>query len=227
MIETFKILSNIYDSRVTNFLSKSHFSTTRGHSFMLFVQHANFNIRSWFFSIRIVDIWNRLHSNVVNASNAMCLEKRLDICWADLKIKFDHEAPLNYSELNYSKINKSQNIDIDGELSVEANAIWGQYKTCEYDLPTSITIALILVKPFVKNIGFAFHCQFTKNKHVSTIAKTGKFELCRLASVCCFLTNTVTATHIYAFLLWIIDYCDSHNFEWFYSWCDIRLATNI
>ena len=40
-------------------------------------------------------IWNRLPSNVVNASNVMCFEKRLDKCWADLKIKFDHEAPLN------------------------------------------------------------------------------------------------------------------------------------
>ena len=53
----------------------------------------------------------------------MGLEKRLDKCWADLKIKFDHEAPLNYSEFNYTKINTPQNIDFDGELSVEANAI--------------------------------------------------------------------------------------------------------
>ena len=45
MIKTFKIFSNIYDSRVANFLSKSNFSTTRGHNFKLFVQHANFNIR--------------------------------------------------------------------------------------------------------------------------------------------------------------------------------------
>ena len=123
MIETFKILSNIYDSRVTNFLSKSNFSTTRGHNFKLFVQHANLNIRKWFFSIRIVDIWNRLPSNVVNASNVMCFEKRLDKCWADLKIKFDHETPLNYSEFKYTKVGKSKNIDFDGELSVEANAI--------------------------------------------------------------------------------------------------------
>ena len=101
MIETFKIHSNIYDSRVTNFLSKSNFSTTRGHNFKLFVQHANFNIRKWFFSIRFVDIWNLLHSSVVNAPNIMCFEKRLDKCWADLKIKFDYEAPLNYSEFNY------------------------------------------------------------------------------------------------------------------------------
>ena len=117
MIKTFKILNNIYDSRVTNFLSKSNFST-RGHNFKLFVQHANFNIRKWLFSISIVDIWNHLPSNVVNASNVMCFEKRLDKRLADLKIKFDHEA-----SLNYSKISKSKNIDIDGEQSVEANAI--------------------------------------------------------------------------------------------------------
>ena len=123
IIETFKILNDIYDSRVTNFLSKSNFSTTGGHNFKLFVQHANFNIRKWFFSIRIVDIWNRLSSNVVNASNVMCFKKRLDTCWGDLEIKFEHEAPLNYTEFNYSKIIKSQNIDFDGQLSVEANAI--------------------------------------------------------------------------------------------------------
>ena len=126
-----KILSNIYDSRVANFLSKSNFSTTRGHNFKLFVQHANFNIIKWFFSIRIADIWNRLPSSVVNAPNVMCFEKRFDKCWADFKIKFDHEAPLNYSELNYTKINISRIINFDGELSVEAIAISAQYKTCE------------------------------------------------------------------------------------------------
>ena len=53
----------------------------------------------------------------------MCFEKRLDKCWADLKIKFYHETPLNYSEFNYTKINTHKNIDFDDELGVEANAI--------------------------------------------------------------------------------------------------------
>ena len=123
MIKTFKILSNINDIRVTNFLSKSNFSATREHKFMLFIQHANFNIKKWFFSIRIVDIWNRLPSSVIDTPNVVCFEKRINKCCADLKIKFDHEAPLNYSEFSYSKINKSLNIDFDGTLSVEANAI--------------------------------------------------------------------------------------------------------
>ena len=104
MIETFKILNNIYDSRVSNFLSKSNFSTTRGHNFKLFVQHTNLTIIKWFFSIRIVDVWNRLPSNVVNASNVMCFEKRLDKCWADLKIKFDHEAHLTIQRLCTPKL---------------------------------------------------------------------------------------------------------------------------
>ena len=82
MIKTFTILSNIYDSRVTNFLSKSTFSTTRGHNFKLFIQHANINIRKWFFSIRIVDILNRLPSSVVNAPSVLCFEKRLNKFWA-------------------------------------------------------------------------------------------------------------------------------------------------
>ena len=69
-------------------------------------------------------------SYVVNASNFMCFEERLDKCWADLKIKFDHEAPLSNSDINYSKNSKSQNIDIDGELNVDGNAIGAQYKTC-------------------------------------------------------------------------------------------------
>ena len=108
IIETFKILNNIYDSRVTNFLSKSNFSTKRGNNFKLFVQHANYYIIKWFFSIRIVDVWNRLPSNVVNASNVMCFEKRLDKCWADLKIKFDHEAHLTIQRVSTPKLSNEK-----------------------------------------------------------------------------------------------------------------------
>ena len=36
---------------------------------------------------------------------------------------FFSEASLNYSELNYTKFNTPQNIDFDGEPSVEANVI--------------------------------------------------------------------------------------------------------
>ena len=47
------------------------------------------------------------------------------------------------------------------------------------------------------------------NAHVSNIARTCYFELRRLASICRFLTSTVTATLVSAFVLSRIDYCNS------------------
>ena len=47
------------------------------------------------------------------------------------------------------------------------------------------------------------------NAHISTIARTCYFELCRLASIHRFLTSTATATHVSAFVLSRIDYCNS------------------
>ena len=47
------------------------------------------------------------------------------------------------------------------------------------------------------------------NAHVSNIARTCYFELCRLASIRRFMTSTATATLISAFVLSRIDYCSS------------------
>ena len=78
-----------------------------------------------------------------------------------------------------------------------------------YNLPTSIAIgnALIPFKQSVKNLGFILDGNITMNAHFSTIAGTCYFELCRLASVNKFLTNTATVTlNISAFVLSTIDY---------------------
>ena len=47
------------------------------------------------------------------------------------------------------------------------------------------------------------------NVHVSNIAWTCYFELCRLESICRFLISTATATLASAFVLSRIDYCNS------------------
>ena len=62
---------------------------------------------------------------------AACILKRLDKCWADLKIIFDDEAPLT-TEFNYTQINTLSNIDFDGALTVEENAKSAHYKTCRF-----------------------------------------------------------------------------------------------
>ena len=78
-----------------------------------------------------------------------------------------------------------------------------------HNLPTSITMgnAQIPFKQPVKNFGFTLDCHCTMNAHVTNIARTCYFELRRLASICRFLTSTVTATLVSAFVLSTIVYC--------------------
>ena len=61
----------------------------------------------------------------------------------------------------------------------------------------------------MRNLGFAFDCHLTMNKHVSTIGRTCYFDQRRLAFIRRFLINTATATLVCAFVLSIIDYCKS------------------
>ena len=80
-----------------------------------------------------------------------------------------------------------------------------------HNLPTSITIcnSQIPFKQSVKYLGFTLDCHLTMNAHVSNIARTCYFELRRLASIHRLLTSTATATLVSAFVLSIIDYCNS------------------
>ena len=79
-----------------------------------------------------------------------------------------------------------------------------------HNLPTSITIsnAQIAFKQSVKNLSFTLDCHLTMNAHVSNIARTCYFELRCLASIHRFLTSTVAATLVSAFVLSRID-CSS------------------
>ena len=61
----------------------------------------------------------------------------------------------------------------------------------------------------MKNFGFTLDCHLTINAHVSNIARTSYFELRRLVSIRRFLTSTVTATLVSAFVFSRIDYCNS------------------
>ena len=61
----------------------------------------------------------------------------------------------------------------------------------------------------MKNIAFTLDCHLTMNAHVTNIARTCYFELRRLASIRRFLKSTATATHVSAFVLSRIDYCNS------------------
>ena len=65
MIEVFKLVHNVYDSRVAPSLSYNT-SVARGNKFKLQNQSFNHNFRKNFFSARIVNVWNSLPNYVVD-----------------------------------------------------------------------------------------------------------------------------------------------------------------
>ena len=70
-----------------------------------------------------------------------------------------------------------------------------------HNLPTSTTIgnAQMPFKQSVKNLGLTLDCHLTMNAHVSNIARTCYFELCRLASIRRFL-KVLQLPHLYLLL---------------------------
>ena len=51
--------------------------SSRGHSLKLAIPIANTNIREYFFSTRIIQIWNDLPSSIVHAPSTSAFKKRL------------------------------------------------------------------------------------------------------------------------------------------------------
>ncbi len=70
MVEVFKLLHNIYDPDLPQLLTMAT-ATTRGHNYNFFKTRAEKNIRQKFFSMRIVNMWNSLSYEVVNAPEVM------------------------------------------------------------------------------------------------------------------------------------------------------------
>ena len=75
MIETYKILSEKYDPEVINLRDDSN---TRGHICKIYKSRARLNVRRFLFCMGIVDQWNSLPSNVVEAKTVNSFERRLD-----------------------------------------------------------------------------------------------------------------------------------------------------
>ena len=78
MIEAFKITHNIYDYRVTENLLKMDKKTTRNHGYKLEKQRVNSSQYQNFFTNRIVNVWNNLPYEVVNADTTNCFKNKLD-----------------------------------------------------------------------------------------------------------------------------------------------------
>ena len=94
MIEVYKIVSGKYDEDIIPDLIKSNNNTTRGNSLKLNTIRTKYDIRKFSFTVRVINIWNSLPDNVVQAENINCFKNRLDRFWSNQNIIYDYKAQI-------------------------------------------------------------------------------------------------------------------------------------
>jgi chromatin remodeling complex protein RSC6 len=116
-IETFKVITGIYDKRVTKdifHLSKS--TTTRGNTYKLEKHCSARDLRKYNFTNRVVDLWNRLADTIVTSKTIHQFENRLDKYWENHQMKYDYNS--EYGPPTGRKTVKVE-VDDEEELPIE------------------------------------------------------------------------------------------------------------
>ena len=75
LILCFNIIHNHIAICQNDFFQLSGNTNTRGHPFKLTVPLTHTNLRRYFFSSRVIPIWNSLPANIVNASSSSFFKK--------------------------------------------------------------------------------------------------------------------------------------------------------
>jgi ribonuclease P/MRP protein subunit RPP40 len=78
LIQTFKIMKGIDKVNYQDFFEVSNAGKTRGHSIKLAKKRSNRDIRKYFFSQRVINSWNGLTQEIVDADTINCFKNRLD-----------------------------------------------------------------------------------------------------------------------------------------------------
>jgi len=103
MVETFKIVTGIYDMVVSpSMLGAGSSYATRCHDFRLQKFTTRYDLREYYFTNRVVNMWNSLSSYVVSAESANCFKNRLDNFWKDQEIIYNFRAEI-YGTRNRSE----------------------------------------------------------------------------------------------------------------------------
>ena len=97
MIETYKIIHELYDKECCPKLLLETNNKTRGHRLKLHARFAYKNVRHNFFTVRVVETWNSLPSNVVEAPSVNTFKDRLDKYWSNQEILTNYKAKLDLS----------------------------------------------------------------------------------------------------------------------------------
>jgi hypothetical protein len=101
MIECFKIIRGIYDKDVTNFMTPrldvAERTSPRAHCYQLYLAPVKKLSRKNFFSIRVMNKWNSLPREVVEAPSINAFKNRLDRHWSNQELVYNYRAGFNIS----------------------------------------------------------------------------------------------------------------------------------
>jgi len=97
MIETYKILTGKYDMVAVTNLNIDTTVISRGNDLRLQKNRTRYNWRKFFFTNRVVNMWNSLPNSVVHAESTDIFKKRLDQFWSNQEVIYNyHSASLQH-----------------------------------------------------------------------------------------------------------------------------------
>ena len=99
IIECYKMYTGKYDSEITPPIcrvNEIHDRHTRGGERNLHKVKYKKDIRKYFFRNRVVNIWNKLPTKVIDAPSIKSFEKRLDKFWKSHNIKYNIDKCIDY-----------------------------------------------------------------------------------------------------------------------------------
>ena len=85
------VIHGLYTTQI-NLLHVCKEHRTRGHTLKLEKTFAHLDIRKFFFSNRVVDTWNSLSEEVVNAPSVNAFKNKLDNYWKKSPSVYDFES---------------------------------------------------------------------------------------------------------------------------------------
>jgi len=94
MIETYKIITGTYDREASPVLKLNLSTITRGNQYKLDTHGTKYDLRKYFFTNRIVNVWNSLPDTVVMSETVNQLKNRLDKFWSNQDIIYNYKAEL-------------------------------------------------------------------------------------------------------------------------------------
>ena len=83
LLETYKLLTHIYDNRNgLPLLQLDLNDRTRGNDMKPVKYHVRYDMRKYFFTCRIINLWNSLPAHVIHASTVNYFKNKLDAYWS-------------------------------------------------------------------------------------------------------------------------------------------------